>query len=98
MAALTDLTVAEAATGLNAGDFTARELTDAYLAAMEDAEDLNAYTAPTPERATPRVTPRCWRTAVGVAPLMGRRRSAESIRVHIVAGPVPVSVLEFMSE
>jgi len=51
MAGLTDLTIAEAGAGLDAGDFTARELTDAYLAAMDAASGLNAYTASTPERA-----------------------------------------------
>ncbi len=51
MAGLTDLTIAEAGAGLDAGDFTARELTDAYLVAMDAASGLNAYTAPTPERA-----------------------------------------------
>ena len=43
MAALTDLTIAEAGAGLDKRDFTARELTDAYLVAMESARDLNAY-------------------------------------------------------
>ena len=44
MAELTDLTIAEAGARLDAGDFTARELTDAYLAAMDAASGLNAYT------------------------------------------------------
>ena len=51
MAALTDLTIAEAGAGLASGEFTARELTDAYLSAMEGARDLNAYIAETPEQA-----------------------------------------------
>ena len=51
MAMLNELTIAEAGAGLAAGDFTARELTDVYLAAMDAATGLNAYTAPTPERA-----------------------------------------------
>ena len=51
MAALTDLTIAEAGAALTKGDFTARELTDAYLAAMETARGLNAYIEETPERA-----------------------------------------------
>lgn len=51
MAALTDLTIAEAGAALAKGDFTARELTDAYLAAMETARGLNAYIEETPERA-----------------------------------------------
>ncbi|MBT6537074.1 MAG: Asp-tRNA(Asn)/Glu-tRNA(Gln) amidotransferase subunit GatA, partial [Rhodospirillaceae bacterium] len=51
MGELTDLTIAEAGAALAEGDFTARELTDAYLSAMADAKALNAYTAETPERA-----------------------------------------------
>ncbi|MBT6536815.1 MAG: Asp-tRNA(Asn)/Glu-tRNA(Gln) amidotransferase subunit GatA, partial [Rhodospirillaceae bacterium] len=51
MAALTDLTIAEAGAGLDKRDFTARELTDAYLVAMESTRDLNAYIEETPERA-----------------------------------------------
>ena len=51
MAALTDLTVAAALDGLDRGDFTARELTDAHLAAMASARDLNAYITETPEQA-----------------------------------------------
>ena len=51
MAALTDLTIAEAGAALEKGDFTARELTDAYLSAMETARGLNAYIEETPERA-----------------------------------------------
>ena len=51
MAALTDLTIAQAGAGLDKGEFTARELTDAYLSAMEAARSLNAYIGETPERA-----------------------------------------------
>lgn len=51
MAALTDLTIAEAGQALEKGDFTARELTDAYLVAMEAARGLNVYIEETPERA-----------------------------------------------
>ena len=51
MTTLTDLTIAEARKGLEAGDFTAVELTDAHLAAMDRHADLNAYITPTPERA-----------------------------------------------
>ncbi len=51
MAALTDLTLAEARDGLAAGDFSARELTEAHLAAMEAARALNAFILETPERA-----------------------------------------------
>ena len=49
---LTSLTIAEARDGLAKKDFTAVELADAHLAAMEDARALNAYVLETPERAT----------------------------------------------
>jgi len=51
VAALTDLTLAEARAGLAAGDFSARELTQAHLAAIEAARALNAFITETPERA-----------------------------------------------
>ncbi|MQX36869.1 Asp-tRNA(Asn)/Glu-tRNA(Gln) amidotransferase subunit GatA [Roseospira navarrensis] len=51
MTTLTDLTIAEARKGLDAKEFTAAELTEAHLAAMETHADLNAYITPTPERA-----------------------------------------------
>ena len=51
MAALTELTIADARDGLAAGEYSARELTEAHLAAMEAARDLNAFVLETPERA-----------------------------------------------
>jgi aspartyl-tRNA(Asn)/glutamyl-tRNA(Gln) amidotransferase subunit A len=51
MAELTSLTIAEARTGLANKDFTAAELADAHLVAMERARALNAYVLETPERA-----------------------------------------------
>jgi aspartyl-tRNA(Asn)/glutamyl-tRNA(Gln) amidotransferase subunit A len=48
---LTELTLAEARAGLRAREFSARELADAYVAAMEAARPLNAYITETPERA-----------------------------------------------
>ncbi|SON56456.1 Glutamyl-tRNA(Gln) amidotransferase subunit A [Hartmannibacter diazotrophicus] len=48
---LTALTIAEARKGLDAKDFSATELTKAYLAAMEAARDLNAYVVEMPEKA-----------------------------------------------
>ena len=51
MAALTDLTIAEARDGLAKKAFSARELTQAHLAAMEKARALNAFVVETPERA-----------------------------------------------
>ena len=51
MTDLTSLTLAEARDALKAKSFTAVELTDAYLAAMEKARVLNAYVTETPEKA-----------------------------------------------
>ncbi|MFT5180795.1 MAG: aspartyl-tRNA(Asn)/glutamyl-tRNA(Gln) amidotransferase subunit A [Alphaproteobacteria bacterium] len=54
MAGVTDLTqftIAEAGAGLAAGDFSARELTQAHLDAMAAARGLNAYTVETPDKA-----------------------------------------------
>jgi aspartyl-tRNA(Asn)/glutamyl-tRNA(Gln) amidotransferase subunit A len=48
---LTELTLAEARAGLRCREFSARELTEAYVAAMERARPLNAYITETPERA-----------------------------------------------
>jgi aspartyl-tRNA(Asn)/glutamyl-tRNA(Gln) amidotransferase subunit A len=48
---LTSLTLSEARDGLAAKNFTARELTDAHLAAMEAARVLNAYVLETPDQA-----------------------------------------------
>ncbi|WP_157019028.1 Asp-tRNA(Asn)/Glu-tRNA(Gln) amidotransferase subunit GatA [Mesorhizobium xinjiangense] len=52
MSDLTRLTISEARAGLAAREFTARELTDAYLGAIDAAnEGLNAYVAVTHDRA-----------------------------------------------
>lgn len=51
MAELTALTIAEARDGLKKKSFSAAELADAHLAAMEKARALNAYVQETPERA-----------------------------------------------
>ncbi|MBS1181382.1 MAG: gatA 1 [Proteobacteria bacterium] len=51
MTDLTALTLAEARDALKAKTFTAVELTDAYLAAMEQARVLNAYVTETPDTA-----------------------------------------------
>jgi aspartyl-tRNA(Asn)/glutamyl-tRNA(Gln) amidotransferase subunit A len=48
---LTALTLAEARAGLRAKEFSARELAQAYIAAVEAARPLNAYITETPERA-----------------------------------------------
>jgi aspartyl-tRNA(Asn)/glutamyl-tRNA(Gln) amidotransferase subunit A len=46
---LTELNIAEARTGLAAKQFSARELAQAYIAAMERARPLNAYITETPD-------------------------------------------------
>ena len=51
MTDLTRLTLTEARDGLKAKQFTATELTQAHLAAMEKARALNAYVLETPEHA-----------------------------------------------
>ena len=51
MTDLTALTLADAREGLTQKSFTALELTDAHLAAMEKARVLNAYVLETPEQA-----------------------------------------------
>jgi aspartyl-tRNA(Asn)/glutamyl-tRNA(Gln) amidotransferase subunit A len=51
MTGLTSLSIAEARDGLAKKKFSAVELADAHLAAMEKARALNAYVLETPERA-----------------------------------------------
>jgi aspartyl-tRNA(Asn)/glutamyl-tRNA(Gln) amidotransferase subunit A len=48
---LTDLSLAEAREGLRAKSFSARELAEAHIAAIEAARPLNAFITETPERA-----------------------------------------------
>jgi aspartyl-tRNA(Asn)/glutamyl-tRNA(Gln) amidotransferase subunit A len=52
MTALTSLTLAQARDGLAKKNFSAVELADAHLLAMEKARALNAYVLETPERAS----------------------------------------------
>jgi len=51
MTSLTSLTLAEARDGLRAKKFSAREIADAHLVAMEKAKGLNAYVLETPDKA-----------------------------------------------
>src|SRR5918996_6540754 len=51
MSELTRLTIAGARDGLKQKKFSAAELADAHLAAIERARSLNAYVLETPERA-----------------------------------------------
>jgi aspartyl-tRNA(Asn)/glutamyl-tRNA(Gln) amidotransferase subunit A len=51
MSDLTRLTIAQARDGLAQKEFSAVELTDAYIAMMEAHRDLNAYVVETPDKA-----------------------------------------------
>jgi aspartyl-tRNA(Asn)/glutamyl-tRNA(Gln) amidotransferase subunit A len=51
MTDLTGLTIAEIRDGLGRKEFSATELTRAYLATMEAARELNVYIVETPEKA-----------------------------------------------
>ena len=51
MTELTSLTLAAARDGLRRREFSAAELAEAHLAAMEKARGLNAYVLETPEQA-----------------------------------------------
>ncbi|WCT72731.1 Asp-tRNA(Asn)/Glu-tRNA(Gln) amidotransferase subunit GatA [Sphingomonas naphthae] len=51
MTALTDLTVAGIRDGFRAGDFTAREVAEAFNAAVAGADALNAFIVKTPDHA-----------------------------------------------
>jgi aspartyl-tRNA(Asn)/glutamyl-tRNA(Gln) amidotransferase subunit A len=72
MSSLTSLTIAEARAGLTAKSFSAAELTEAHLAAMQQARALNAYVLETPEQAQARANEADARIAKGEArPLEG---------------------------
>ncbi len=51
MSELTQLTLADARARLRAGEFSAKELAEAHVAAIEDARALNAFVSETAERA-----------------------------------------------
>ena len=51
MAALTDLGIADIRDGFRAGDFSAREVADAFVTAVEGARTLNAFVVETPDHA-----------------------------------------------
>jgi aspartyl-tRNA(Asn)/glutamyl-tRNA(Gln) amidotransferase subunit A len=72
MTELTALTLADARDGLRRRDFSAAELADAHLAAMENARALNAYVLETPDRARAMAAAADARLAAGEArPLDG---------------------------
>ncbi len=51
MTDLTSLKISQIRDGLKAGDFTAVELTEKYIAAVQEASELNAYVCQTPDQA-----------------------------------------------
>ena len=67
---LTRLTLAQARDGLARGDFTARELTQAHIRAVEAARPLNAFITETPERALAAAEASDKRRAEGTAGVM----------------------------
>ena len=67
MGKLNDLTLAEARDGLAAGDFSATELTEDCITAMESARALNAFITETPEIARKRAKASDVRRAQGKA-------------------------------
>ena len=72
MTDLLDLGLADARDGLLKKDFTALELTEAYLDAMARTKDLNAYITETPEKARAMAARSDGRIAAGAAgPLEG---------------------------
>src|SRR5580765_595464 len=72
MSELTALTIANARDGLKQKQFSAAELADAHLAAIEKARSLNAYVLETPERASAMAKAADARIARGAAgPLEG---------------------------
>lgn len=72
MTDLTHLTIAAARDGLARKDFSATELTNAHIAAVEKARALNAYVLETPEHARARAKQSDARIASGDAgPLEG---------------------------
>ena len=70
MTKLTDLSMTEALAGLGKKDFTAVELTEAYIKAVEVARPLNAYLVETPDLAREQAKASDARRAKGVAKAM----------------------------
>ncbi len=68
MTDLNSLAIADARAGLRAGDFTARELTEACLRAIDAADALNAVVTKTPEKALAMADAADARLAQGGAP------------------------------
>jgi aspartyl-tRNA(Asn)/glutamyl-tRNA(Gln) amidotransferase subunit A len=74
---LTTLTISQARAGLADKEFTAAELADAHLAAMERARSLNVYVLETPEEA------RAMATAADARFASGQARALEGIPIAV---------------
>ncbi len=70
MSSLTDLTLAQARAGLDSKKFSARELVDAHIDAVEKADALNAFTQTTPHLARAQAEESDKRIAAGEARLL----------------------------
>jgi aspartyl-tRNA(Asn)/glutamyl-tRNA(Gln) amidotransferase subunit A len=70
MAGLTDLTLAAARDGLRKREFSAREITEAHIAAVEAARPLKAFVTETPEKALAMAEAADARLAKGAAGLL----------------------------
>ena len=70
MSNLNNLTVSDALDGMEKGDFSARELTEAHISAMEETRELNAYIVETPEIALEMADASDKKRAAGNAGLM----------------------------
>jgi len=67
---LTSITLAAARDGLATGEFSSVELTDAHVAAVEAARELNAFVVETPDKAREMATASDARRARGEAGLL----------------------------
>ena len=81
MTDLTSLRISEIRYGLKAKDFSALELTQAYIAAVEAARGLNAYIKETPEQALEMARASDERLAKGEA--NGQIRALEGVPLGI---------------
>jgi len=70
MSELTGLSVSDARSGLARGDFTSAELTEAHIAAIDAADELNAFISKTPEIARQRARQSDQRRAAGEVGLL----------------------------
>ncbi len=81
MTDLTSLKISQIRDGLKAGDFTAVELTEKYIAAVQEASELNAYVCQTPDQAIEMAKASDARIAKGKA--NGQIRALEGVPLGI---------------